>query len=172
MEIDIRKYIRDIPDFPKEGVLFRDITPALIEPEVFEEICGVIYRRYRDRGIDKIAAIESRGFIFGSVLAYTLKTGLVLVRKEGKLPHETVRESYELEYSEATLEIHTDAIENGEKVLIIDDLLATGGTAAATCKLIEDLGGSIEELCFLIELSALRGRDLLDGRNIFSMVTY
>ena len=172
MEIDIRKYIRDIPDFPKEGVLFRDITPALIEPEVFEEICGVIYRRYRDRGIDKIAAIESRGFIFGSVLAYTLKTGLVPVRKEGKLPYETVSESYELEYSEATLEIHTDAIEDGEKVLIIDDLLATGGTAAATCKLIEDLGGSIEELCFLIELSALRGRDLLDGRNIFSIITY
>ncbi|MFO7915876.1 MAG: adenine phosphoribosyltransferase [Candidatus Krumholzibacteriales bacterium] len=170
--IDIRKYIREIPDFPKEGVLFRDITPALIEPEVFGEICGTMHRRYRDRGIDKIAAIESRGFIFGSVLAHTLKTGLVPVRKEGKLPSETLKESYALEYSEATLEIHTDAIENGEKVLIIDDLLATGGTAAATCKLIEDLGGRIDELCFLIELSSLRGRDLLEGKNIFSIITY
>ncbi|MBD3178889.1 MAG: adenine phosphoribosyltransferase [Candidatus Latescibacteria bacterium] len=170
--IDIRKAIRDIPDFPKEGILFRDITPALLSPEVFSEICDRIYQRYRDRNIDKVAAVESRGFIFGSVLAYRMEVGLIPVRKEGKLPYETVSESYALEYAEATLEIHTDAIDKGDRIVIIDDLLATGGTAAATCRLVESLGGKIEELFFLIELANLRGRDLLDGREIFSLITY
>lgn len=170
--VNIRDSIRDIPDFPKEGILFRDITPALLSPEVFNEINDIIYRRYSDSGIDKVAAIESRGFIFGSVLASKLNRGLIPVRKEGKLPFDTFSESYALEYSEATLEIHTDAIDEGDRIVIIDDLLATGGTAAATCNLVEKLGGEIEELCFMIELSNLRGREALEGRGIFSLITY
>lgn len=172
MKVDMKEVIRNIADFPIEGVLYRDITPLLLSNEIFSEICDRIYHRYSDREIDKIAAIESRGFIFGSVVASRLNKGLILVRKEGKLPSKKIKESYSLEYGEECLEIHVDSIEKGDKVLIIDDLLATGGTAAATCRMIDKLGGEVEELCFLIELSDLEGRKKLSGRTVFSLVIY
>ena len=172
MRPDLKEWIRDIPDFPSQGILFRDITPALLAPDVFSSICALSADRYRDRGIKKIAAIESRGFIFGAVLARELEAGLIPLRKQGKLPYETISEEYELEYGTACLEIHTDAINSGEKVLIVDDLLATGGTAGAACRLVERLGGEIEELLFIIELSALRGGEKLQGRPFYSLVSF
>ncbi len=168
----IKNAIRNISDFPLEGILYRDITPILLSSDIFRESCDRIYHRYSDRKIDKIAAIESRGFIFGSVLAYKLKKGLIPIRKQGKLPSETIKESYSLEYGRETLEMHIDSVKSGDNILIIDDLLATGGTSEASCKMIEKLGGRVEELCFLIELSDLNGRKRLDGRSVFSLVTY
>ena len=172
MNNEIKKAIRNIEDFPIEGVLYRDITPLLLSPHIFREVCDKIYYRYSDRGIDKIAAIESRGFIFASVLAYKLKKGLILVRKEGKLPSKTISKGYSLEYGKEKLEMHTDSINKGDRILIIDDLLATGGTVEASCKMVEELGGNVEEICFLIELSSLKGRERLKGKSVFSLVTY
>jgi len=168
----LKRFIREIPDFPKLGIVFRDITPALLEPKVFKEICDALYKRYRERPIDKIAAIESRGFIFGSVIAYKMGIGFVPMRKPGKLPWKTIVEKYSLEYGEAAIEMHIDAIAKGDRVLILDDLLATGGTAAAAARLIERQGGTVEELAFLIELADLKGRDNLKGREIFSLLRY
>jgi adenine phosphoribosyltransferase len=172
MSDEIKKVIRNIADFPIKGVLYRDITPLLLSPDIFREVCDKIYDRYSGRKIDKIAAIESRGFIFASVLAYKLKKGLILIRKEGKLPAEKINKSYSLEYGKESLEMHVDSVKKGDRVLIIDDLLATGGTVEASCKMVEELGGKVEELCFLVELTGLNGRKRLDGKSVFSLVSY
>ncbi len=172
MRNDLKAWIRSVPDFPKEGILFRDITPALLEPSAFSTICDLLAERYEKREFEKIAAIESRGFIFASVLAYKLGKGLILLRKPGKLPWKKITEIYALEYGEATLEMHIDAVGSGERVLIVDDLLATGGTAAATVRLIERQGGIVEEIVFVIELEALGGRDKLEGKPVFSLLAF
>ncbi len=172
MDQDIRRWIRDIPDFPEKGILFRDITPALLDPVPFKIICDSLAERYRERKIDKIAGIEARGFFFASVLAYTLGIGMIPLRKPGKLPWKTISRSYSLEYGEATVEMHEDAVSEGERVLLVDDLLATGGTAAAAAALIESRGGVIEEIAFVIELSELGGRAQLGDRPAFSLLTY
>lgn len=168
----LKKYIREIPDFPKLGIVFRDITPALLDPKAFKEICDALYSRYQGKAIDKVAAVESRGFIFGSVLAYKMGIGFVPMRKPGKLPWKTIVETYSLEYGEAAIEMHIDAVTKGERVLILDDLLATGGTAAAAARLVERQGGRVEELAFIIELTDLKGREHLRGRRIFSLLQY
>lgn len=167
-----KKWIRDIPDFPRKGILFRDITPALLEPKVFKSICDDLCSRYEKVDFKAVAGIESRGFFFASVLAERLGKGLIPLRKPGKLPWETVRERYELEYGEAALEIHSDAVAKGDRVLIVDDLLATGGTAAAAAKLVERLGGEVVELAFVVELTDLEGKKKLDGRPLFSLIRY
>jgi len=172
MNESLKGYIREIPDFPKAGIVFRDITPALLEPPVFKEICDEFHARYAGRHIDKIAAVESRGFIFASVLAYKLGIGFIPMRKPGKLPWKTIFEKYSLEYGEAAIEMHIDAVSRGERILILDDLLATGGTAAAAARLIERQGGIVEECAFLVELADLRGRDALGGRKVFSLLRY
>ncbi len=172
MSDDLKKFIRDVPDFPKKGILFRDITPALLNPEAFRKICEILHERLKDREIDKIAAIESRGFVFASVLSYLEGKGLILLRKPGKLPWKTLTEKYELEYGEAALEIHEDAVSEGERVVIIDDLLATGGTAGAAARLIEKAGGVVEEVDFVIELTELKGRERIKDYNIFTILKY
>lgn len=168
----LKAHIRDIPDFPKPGILFRDITPLLLHPPAYREAIDALKERYRNRGISKIVAIESRGFFFASPLCYELNAGFVPTRKAGKLPYNTVRESYALEYGEAALEIHADAISKGDRVLIFDDLLATGGTAAASVALVRQLGGEVIEAGFVIELSSLNGRDRLDDTEVFSLIQY
>jgi adenine phosphoribosyltransferase len=168
----LKESIRSVPDFPEKGILFRDITPVLLDPAVFGRISNFLHDRYREKDIDKIAAIESRGFIFASVLAYRLQKGFIPLRKAGKLPWKKITETYELEYGEAALEMHVDAVAAEDNVLIVDDLLATGGTARAAVNLIERMGGSIEELMFIIELSDLGGREKLKGKNIYSMVSF
>ncbi len=169
---DLKRYIRDIPDFPKPGILFRDITPLLAAPQAFRETVETLCRRYEGKKIDKVVAIESRGFVFASPVAYRLGAGLVPFRKPGKLPYRTISESYALEYGEATLEVHEDAVAPGERVLVLDDLLATGGTAAAAVALVKRLGGEVVEVCFVIELKVLRGREKLGGIPIFSLLSY
>ncbi|MDH3217455.1 MAG: adenine phosphoribosyltransferase [Candidatus Krumholzibacteria bacterium] len=168
----LKALIRDIPDFPKAGILFRDITPLLLDADAFKEVIGLLYERYKDRGITKIVAIESRGFVFAAPLCHQLGAGLVPLRKPGKLPHETVMETYLLEYGESTLEMHKDAIGDGDTILVFDDLLATGGTAAASVTLVERLGGKIVEAGFVIELLSLKGREKLDGIPVFSLIQY
>jgi len=168
--MNIKERLRTVPNFPIEGILFWDITSLLKDKEAFKYVCDEFYERYKDKKIDVVVGIESRGFIFGSVLAYKLNVGFVPVRKPGKLPAKTVKEEYELEYGKDAIEIHEDAVKKGDNVLIIDDLIATGGTALATCKLVEKLGGKIEELAFVIELPELKGRDKLKGYKIFIMV--
>ncbi len=172
MNQDISKWIRDIPDFPQKGILFRDITPALLDPSAFISICDSLIERYKEREIDKIAGIEARGFFFASVLAYRLGKGMIPLRKPGKLPWKTVSRSYSLEYGEAAIEMHEDAVSEGERILLVDDLLATGGTAAAAAGLLESRGGVIEEIAFVIELSDLGGKEKLGGRPSFSLLTY
>jgi len=164
--------IRDIPDFPKEGVVFRDITTLLLEPEAFRKAVDTTYERCRAVGIDKVVGIESRGFIFGSILAYKLGCGFVPVRKPGKLPCETIRQEYVLEYGNGSVEVHVDGIVNGDRVLIVDDLIATGGTMKATCEMIERLGGKIALIAVLIELSFLKGQDLLKDYDYFTLMKY
>jgi len=170
--MDIKERIRTVPNWPIDGVMFRDITTLLQEPDVFRETCDAFYNRYKDMKIDKIVGIDARGFIFGAVLAYKMNVGFIPVRKKGKLPYETIEEAYTLEYGENVVEMHTDAIEKGEKVLIIDDLIATGGTIAAAAKLVERLGGDILELAFIIELPDLKGRELIEGYKIFTLVEF
>jgi adenine phosphoribosyltransferase len=172
MSESLKKFIREIPDFPKIGVVFRDITPALLEPNVFRELCDSLHAHAGRMKIDKVAAVESRGFIFASVLAYKMGIGFVPMRKPGKLPWKTICEKYSLEYGEAAIEMHIDAVTRGERILILDDLLATGGTAAAAARLIERQGGIVEELAFLIELSELGGRNSLKGRKVFSLMQF
>lgn len=169
---DLKRRIREIPDFPRKGILFRDITPALGDPAAFAAICDELVERYREGGVDAIAGIEARGFFFASVAAYLLGLPLIPMRKPGKLPWKTVSRTYDLEYGSATIEMHEDAVRGGDRVLIVDDLLATGGTAAAAAALIEARGGTVVELAFVIELSGLKGRDLLAGRPVYSMITY
>ena len=156
--LNLKDYIRNIPDFPKPGIIFRDITTALKKPEVFRQIIDEIYFNFKDEDIDYIAAIESRGYLFGAPLAYKLGAGLVIIRKPGKLPSKVERIEYELEYGTDSLEIHQDAVEPGKRVLVVDDLLATGGTICAACKLIEKIGGIVAGTAFLIELDNLKGK--------------
>jgi adenine phosphoribosyltransferase len=168
----LRAKVRDVPDFPKKGIVFKDITPALEDPKVFRELVDVLAERWRGEGISKVVGIESRGFIVGAPLAYLLGAGLALVRKHGKLPYETLTETYALEYGEDRLQIHRDAVKPGERVLIVDDLLATGGTAQATAKLVQRLGGEIAGYSFLIELLFLPGRARLGHPNIHALLRY
>jgi adenine phosphoribosyltransferase len=168
----IRAAIRDVPDFPKPGIVFKDITPVLNDAALFGAIIDVFVERYASMEVAKVAAMESRGFIFGAPLAARIGAGFVPLRKFGKLPHTTMAETFELEYGNETLEIHTDAVHPGERVLVIDDLLATGGTAEASVKLIEKAGGQLVELCFLIELGFLAGRRRLDGIPVYSMIRF
>ncbi|CAA9566837.1 MAG: Adenine phosphoribosyltransferase [uncultured Thermomicrobiales bacterium] len=169
--VALRERIRDIPDFPQPGILFRDITPLLADGEAFHGLVEWMATRYRGT-VDTIVAIESRGFIFGAPLAYALRVGLVPVRKAGKLPDRTLREEYALEYGTATLEIHHDAVRPGERVLLVDDLLATGGTARAAATLVERLGGKVAGVFVLAELSALAGREALAGLDVTSLIVY
>ncbi|MCK4668348.1 adenine phosphoribosyltransferase [Candidatus Dependentiae bacterium] len=169
---DLAKYIRDVPDFPKEGIIFKDITTLLKDPKAFKDAVDTIAELYKDKGITKVVGIESRGFIFGAPLAYLIGAGFVIVRKPGKLPAETLSESYELEYGTDSIEIHKDAIEPGEKVLIIDDLLATGGTAKATAAVVKKLKGDIIGIAFLIELEFLKGIKKLEEYNITSIIKF
>ncbi len=164
--------IRDVHDFPIKGVLFKDITTLLKDPDAYHQAIDVMYQRYKDAKIDVVVGMESRGFIFAAPLAYMLGAGLVPVRKLGKLPAETVRCEYALEYGTNTLEMHKDAIQPGQRVLVVDDLLATGGTTVATVKLVQMLGGVVEGVAFLIELTFLHGRDKLKGYDIFTQIQY
>lgn len=170
--MEIGSKIRAVPDFPKKGIMFRDITTLLKDREAFAYVVEEFYRHYKDRKIDKVVSVESRGFIFGSVLAYRLGAGFVPIRKPGKLPAEVIRQEYQLEYGTDSMEIHTDSIQPGERVLVHDDLLATGGTVAAACKLIERLQGKVEGICFLIELTPLNGRKAIPEKDIFSLIEY
>lgn len=169
---NLTHYIRDIPDFPKPGILFRDITPLLQNPTAFAEAVEALSRPYRDGRIDVVAGIESRGFIFGAALARLLDVGFVPIRKPGKLPAEKVREEYQLEYGTDAVEVHRDAVKPGQRVLMVDDLLATGGTMAASCALIERIGGRVAGVAFLIELTFLNGREKLKGREIYTVIRY
>ena len=170
--LDLKKVIRDVPDFPKQGVIFKDITTLLKDKEAFKYTIDKMVERYRGEDISQIIGIESRGFIFGAALAYNLNTGFIPVRKPGKLPAETVTEQYQLEYGNDAVEMHKDALAPGEKVLIVDDLLATGGTALATARMVEQLGAKVVGFSFLIELESLRGREKLKDYNMFSLVRF
>ena len=168
----LARSIRSIPGFPKPGIVFRDITTLLKDPVALRQSADAIAAHYAQAGVSKVVGVEARGFILGSILAYRLGAGFVPVRKPGKLPAETLRETYALEYGTDAVEIHADAISPGDRVLVHDDLLATGGTAAAACALVERLGGTIVGVSFLIELAFLRGRLRLPGQNIHTLVTY
>jgi adenine phosphoribosyltransferase len=170
--MDLKKYIRDIPDFPQKGVMFRDITTLLKEPGPFRYTIDTIVDRYRGHRVDKVVSVEARGYIFGGVIAYKLNCGFVPVRKPGKLPAETVTMDYTLEYGTNTIEIHRDAIAPGERVLVFDDVLATGGTVQATCNLIEKLGGKVIGCVFISDLTYLKGSEKLKGYDVFSLVQY
>jgi adenine phosphoribosyltransferase len=170
--VEIEEYIRAIPDFPIPGILFRDITPLLKDKEAFRHAIRLFVERFRDRGIAHVIGIESRGYIFGAPVAYEIGAGFIPVRKPGKLPHETLTEEYALEYGTNSLEIHADALKPGERVLVVDDLLATGGTAAATGRLLERLGAHVEAFAFLIELGALNGRAKLGNHEVVAFVGY
>ena len=168
----LQNYIRDIQDFPKQGILFKDITPMLLDPIGRQECLDLLLSKLQSKGINKVVGVESRGFFFGILLADALNVGFVPVRKPNKLPFTTISASYDLEYGSDTLEIHTDAIQKGDKVLIHDDVLATGGTAKAVCELVERLGGEIIQLNFLMELTFLEGRAKLGDKEIFAALTY
>lgn len=168
----LKSIIRDIPDFPQSGILFRDITPLLSDARALQVALEGLAEPFRDAGIEQVVGVESRGFIFGAPLALLLKTGFVPVRKFGKLPAATIHVEYALEYGSNTVEIHTDAIRPGEKVLIVDDLLATGGTVSAALELVKRLGGEVAGIAFLVELTALQGRQRLQGENVFSLLHY
>lgn len=170
--MDIKNVIRTVPNWPIEGVMFRDITTLLLDPEAFRYTCDSLVERYQNQKIGKIVAIDARGFIFGAVMAYKLGVGLVPIRKKGKLPYKTVSESYTLEYGESIVEIHDDSISKGEKVIIVDDLIATGGTIKAAIKLVERLGGEIAECVFIVELPDLKGRNLIEGYKIFALTEF
>ena len=170
--MDLEKYIRTVEDFPKEGISFKDVTPLLKDGDAFRYAVKSIADKIRDLNVDVIEGPEARGFIFGAPVAYELGVGFVPVRKPGKLPAETVRYEYELEYGKDALEIHRDAIKKGARVAVLDDLLATGGTILSAVKLVEQLGGEVVHVGFLIELEFLNGRDNLKGYNISSMIKY
>jgi adenine phosphoribosyltransferase len=170
--MNLKDKIRTVPNWPIEGVMFRDITSLLQEPDAFRETCDLLYERYKNMQIDKIVGIDARGFVFGAVLAYKLGVGFVPVRKKGKLPPETVSQDYSLEYGTNTVEIRDDAIQKGEKVLIVDDLIATGGTVSAAAKLVEKLGGEVLECAFIIELPDLKGREMIKNYKIFTLVEF
>lgn len=168
----LKELVRNVPDYPKPGIVFKDITPLLKDAKAFDAVVGAIADRFRDQQIDYVVGIESRGFIFGASVATALRAGFIPVRKPGKLPHLTHRCEYALEYGTDALEIHQDAIETGKRVLIIDDVLATGGTAGAAVELVQCTGGQVAGLAFLIELGFLNGRDKLSGLDVFSLLAY
>ncbi len=172
--VDLRKFVRDIPGYPKPGIIFKDLTPLWQDPAAFKSMVDQISSHFRDSKIEIVAAIESRGLIVGSAIAFVLGAGLVPIRKAGKLPWNTFKASYSLEYGEATSEIHTDAFVSGGRILIVDDLLATGGTAEAAAKLVSQMKGQLIGFAFLVELSFLKGRDKLGfyGGEIFSLIKY
>jgi adenine phosphoribosyltransferase len=172
MTESIKAKIRTVPNWPKEGIMFRDITTLIKDPKGLKETIDLLYNRYKDKKIDKVVGIESRGFIFGAPLAYLLGCGFVPVRKPGKLPAECVSEEYTLEYGTDKIEIHKDAIEKGDRILIVDDLIATAGTANAARNLVKKLGGTLVECTFIVELVDLKGRDKLVGENIYSVVEF
>ncbi|MBP7056308.1 MAG: adenine phosphoribosyltransferase [Candidatus Omnitrophica bacterium] len=167
---DLKTYIRDIPGFPKEGIIFKDITTLLKDGVKFKEAVDLIASEFKDKKVDVVLSIEARGFIFGSAVAYKLGSGMAPIRKKGKLPYKTHKVSYELEYGSDTLEIHQDAFPKGARVLIVDDLLATGGTARAVADLVKKMGGEIVGLAFVVELLPLKGREKLKDYNVFSLV--
>jgi adenine phosphoribosyltransferase len=167
---DLSKFIRDVPDFPKKGIIFKDITTLLKDEKAFKSAVDIFVKKYKESGIEKVVGVESRGFIFGSAIAYKLGVGFVPARKPGKLPAETLKEEYALEYGTDAVEIHKDAIKKGERILVIDDLLATGGTLSATCRLVEKLGGKIVAVACLIELTFLNGVEKLKGYDFYSVI--
>ncbi|MHC4455761.1 MAG: adenine phosphoribosyltransferase [Planctomycetota bacterium] len=170
--MNLESYIRSIPDWPKKGILFRDITPLLADPEALAAAIDALCADFTEADIKHVAAVEARGFIFGAAVAKKLGAGFVPIRKKGKLPFKTETITYDLEYGTDTLEVHSDALERGTKVLMVDDLLATGGTMAAGCKLIEKIGGRIVGITFLIELSEFAGREKLTGYKIKTVISY
>lgn len=170
--MDLKTSIRTVPDWPVEGVMFRDITTLLLNPAAFRATIDRFYDRYKDMGIDIIVGIDARGLIFGAPLSYLMNVGFVPVRKKGKLPYKTAEASYSLEYGDSCVEIHEDAVQKGERVLIIDDLIATGGTIEAAIKLVEKLGGEVVECAFVIDLPDLKGKEKIKGYNIFALVEF
>ena len=168
----LRQSIRDVPDFPKRGVIFKDITPLLNQPELFRKMIDLLVERYRSQKIEKVIAIEARGFILGAALAYRLKTGFIPIRKKNKLPWKVFSAAYTLEYGQDSLEVHQDALQNKERVLIVDDVLATGGTVSAVSELVEKLGAQVVEVACLIELTFLKGREKLRQIPVFSLIQY
>jgi len=170
--LDLKTFIREVPDFPKPGIGYKDITTLLKHPEAFRASIIQLADRYRGSGITKIVGVESRGFIFSAALAYELGVGLVPVRKIGKLPAQCVQERYELEYGHDVVEMHTDAVEKDEIVLVVDDVIATGGTLMAACKLVEVLGGNVLEVAAVVELTFLNGREKLEQRPFFSLIQF
>lgn len=168
----LREHIRDIPDFPQPGIVFKDITPLLADASAFHWMINVLSDHYESAGVDLVMGAEARGFILAGALAYRLNAGFIPARKPGKLPYQVAKAEYALEYGTDTLEIHEDAIRENHRVLIVDDVLATGGTAAAKVQLIESLGGTVVGMAFLIELAFLGGRDKLDGHDVYSLIQY
>ncbi len=172
LEEELKKNIRDVPDFPKPGIIFKDLTPLFQTPPLFKKIVDAFAERYKSREIDVIVGIESRGFLLAAPLAYLLQQKFSLVRKKGKLPWKTVSETYDLEYGTDTIQMHEDAVEPGNRVLILDDLLATGGTALAASNLIQRMGGHVVECAFVVELEFLKGREKLKGIEAVSLIKY
>ena len=171
-DIELKSYIREVPDWPKRGILFYDITPLLGEPKALRAAVDALAADFTSTGVQYVAAVEARGFIFGSAVAAKLGAGFVPIRKKGKLPFKTESITYDLEYGTDTLEVHQDAVKGGAKVLMVDDLLATGGTMSAACKLIEKIGGQIAGIVFLVELKELHGIDKLTGYKVKSIISY
>ncbi len=170
--MNLKERIRDVPDFPRPGIVFKDITPLLLDPAAMTEVEDRFARAFAGAGVTRVAGIESRGFIFGAALARRLGVGFIPIRKRGKLPGEVVGESYSLEYGTDTMEVQADAAGPGDRVLVVDDLLATGGTAGAAVRLIEKLGAAVAGLAFVVELAFLNGRAALDGRRVEALVVY
>jgi len=169
---ELRNAIRDIPDFPKKGIIFKDITTLIGKGDLFRKTIDGLIGKYRDKKINKVVGVESRGFIFGAALAYGLSAGFVPIRKKGKLPYKTVSGTYQLEYGSDTIEMHEDAVAKGDKVILVDDLLATGGTMKAATGLVKNSGAEIAGIAFVVELSFLKGREKLSGYDVFSMIKF
>ena len=168
----LKRKVRNIPNFPKKGIIFRDIAPLLEDKNAFSEAVNQLFKKYRRKKIDKVVGIDARGFILAGALAHRLKAGMVMVRKKGKLPCDTIEREYELEYGKAVIEMHKDSIAPGQKVVIIDDLIATGGTIDAIVKLIEELGGEVVKIVFLMELAGLEGRKKLENYDVAAVISY
>ncbi|MDD2799503.1 MAG: adenine phosphoribosyltransferase [Bacteroidales bacterium] len=169
---NLKSKIRSIPDFPIKNITFRDITTLMQDGESFVKACDILYDRYKDKEIDKVVGIDARGFVFGAVLAYKMRVGFVPVRKKGKLPFQTISEKYDLEYGSAEVEIHSDAVLKDERVIVVDDLIATGGTVAAAIALVEKLGGKVVECAFLVELPDLNGREAIKNHDVYSIMSF
>lgn len=172
MSKDLKDYVTTIPDFPKEGIMFRDITTIIQSPDGFKMAVDGLIDSLKGVDFDLVLGSESRGFVFGAPVAYAMHKGFILVRKKGKLPRETISEEYDLEYGTATLEMHTDSISKGQRVVIVDDLIATGGTTEAIVKMVEKLGGKVVKICFVMELAGLEGTKKLKGYDVESLISY